>query len=397
MLAYFDCFSGISGDMTLAALIDLGVPASWLSDQLRQLPLENFDIKVAQTHRNGIHAKLVNVEAFDDRAARNFSRIRSLIEDSPLTDWAKYTSLQIFQKLAQAEAHIHSCSIEAVHFHEVGGIDAIVDIVGTALALEYLAIKKIIASPIPLGKGFVTCSHGKLPVPVPATLGILKNVPVYGTTIPHELVTPTGAAIIAASAQGFEAIPDMVIRKIGYGAGQRDFPERPNLLRIILGDEQHTSAGISEELQEDRIAIIETSIDDMNPELFGHLMDRLFEDGALDVCWIPIYMKKNRPATMLQVLCKNDKRDILIHRILSETTTLGVRYHESRRRLLWRDQLEIETSFGKIEVKRVKDPQGNIRIVPEFEVCQKIARQQDLPLRVVYDAVAREAASQIDE
>jgi uncharacterized protein (TIGR00299 family) protein len=397
MLAYFDCFSGISGDMTLAALIDLGVPASWLADQLRRLPLENFDIKVTPTHRNGIHAKLVNVEAFDDRAARNFSQIRSLIADSPLTDWVKSTGLQIFQKLAEAEARIHNCSIEAVHFHEVGGIDAIVDIVGSALAFEYLAIKKIIASPIPLGNGFVTCSHGKLPVPVPATLDILKNVPVYGTRIPHELVTPTGAAIIAASAQEFEAMPDMVIQKIGYGAGQRDFPDRPNLLRIILGDEQQTSADLSEVLQEDGIEIIETSIDDMNPELFGHLMDRLFEDGALDVCWIPIYMKKNRPATMLQVLCKNNRRDILIYRILTETTTLGVRYYESRRRLLWRDQLEIETSYGKIEVKQVKDPQGNIRIIPEYEVCQKIARQQDLPLRIVYDTVAREAAPKRDE
>ena len=183
----------------------------------------------------------------------------------------------------------------------------------------------------------------------------------------------------------------MVIQKIGYGAGQRDFSDRPNLLRIILGDEQHTSAGLSEELQEDRIEIIETSIDDMNPELFGHLMDRLFEDGALDVCWIPIYMKKNRPATMLQVLCNIGRRDILIRRILSETTTLGVRFYESRRRILWRDQLEIETSYGKISVKRVKDPQGNTRIVPEYDVCQKIARKNDLPLRIVYETVTREA------
>ena len=397
MLAYFDCFSGISGDMTLGALVDLGVPVKWLIDQLRRLPLENFDIKVASAQRNGIHAKLVDVKTFDDRTAKNYSQIRRLIENSPLTDSVKSTSLQIFQKLAEAEARIHSCSIETVHFHEVGGIDAIVDIVGTALGLEYLAIKKIVASPIPLGKGFVTCSHGKLPVPVPATLGILKGVPVYGTTIPHELVTPTGAAIIAAAAQGFDAMPDMVIKKIGYGAGQRDLADRPNLLRIILGNEPQTATGLSEGLLEDRIEIIETSIDDMNPELFGHLMDRLFEDGALDVCWIPIYMKKNRPATMLQVLCKHDRRDVLIHRILSETTTLGVRYYESGRRLLWRDQLEIETSYGEITVKRVKDPQGNIRIIPEYEVCQKIARQQDIPLRIVYDTVAREAASGNEE
>ena len=392
MLAYFDCFSGISGDMTLGALVDLGVPVEWLRDQLRRIPLENFDVTVTSVHRNGIHANLVNVEAFDDKSSRNFSQIRNLIETSPLTEWVKSTSLQIFQKLAAAEAHIHSCSLEQVHFHEVGGIDAIVDIVGTALGLEYLAIQKNIASPIPLGKGFVSCSHGKLPVPAPATLGILKDVPVYGTTIPHELVTPTGAAIITALAQGFGSMPDMVIKKIGYGAGQRDLSDRPNLLRIILCNEAQTATDIPQELQEDQIDIIETSIDDMNPELFGHLMDRLFEDGALDVYWIPIYMKKNRPGTMLQVLCKNERRDILIHRILSETTTLGVRYYESRRRLLWRDKLEVETSYGKIAVKRVRDPQGNIRIIPEYEVCQKIAREHNLALRIVYDTVAREAA-----
>jgi len=397
MLAYFDCFSGISGDMTLGALVDLGVPIEWLKDQLGRLPLQNFDVTVTSVHRNGIHAKLVHVAADDDNTSRNFSQIRALIENSPLTDRVKSTSLKIFIKLAEAEARIHGCSLEEVHFHEVGGVDAIVDIVGTALGLEYLAIEKIIASPIPLGKGFVTCSHGKLPVPVPATLGILKDLPVYGTTIPHELVTPTGAAIISASAQGFAAMPNMIIRKTGYGAGQRDLADQPNLLRIILGSEPRAETGLSAEFQEDRIEIIETSIDDMNPELFGHLMDRLFEDGALDVCWIPIHMKKNRPGTMLQVLCKRDKRNILIHRILSESTTLGVRYYESRRRLLWRDQLEVETSYGKLAVKRVKDPQGTIRIIPEYEVCQRIARERDLPLRIVYDTVAREAAVIIED
>lgn len=397
MLAYFDCFSGISGDMTLGALVDLGLPVNWLVDQLRRLPLDDFEVTAASTHRSGIHAQCVTVEAFDDQASRNYSQIRALIESSPFTDAVKSTSLRIFQKLAEAEARIHNCSIEAVHFHEVGGIDAIVDIVGTALGLEHLAIDKLIASPIPLGSGFVRCSHGKLPVPVPATLGILKGVPVYGTGTPHELVTPTGAAIVSALAQGFDAMPDMVITKVGYGAGQRELADRPNLLRIILGHAPQASPGLSEGLLEDRIEIIETSIDDMNPEWFGHLMDRLFEDGALDVCWIPVYMKKNRPATMLQVLCKHDRRDILIDRILSETTTLGVRYFESGRRLLWRDQLEIETSYGRITVKRVKDPRGNIRIIPEYDVCQKIAREQDIPLRTVYDTVAREAAINIED
>jgi uncharacterized protein (DUF111 family) len=214
---------------------------------------------------------------------------------------------------------------------------------------------------------------------------------VYGTTNPHELVTPTGAAIISAQTRKFGAMPDMVIKKIGYGAGQRELKDRPNLLRVIIGDDSPVTTGFAENLQEDQIEIIETSIDDMNPELFGHLMDLLFEDGALDVCWIPIHMKKNRPATMLQVLCSIDRRDGLIRRILSETTTLGVRFYGSRRRILWRDQLEIDTSYGKISVKRVKDPQGNTRIAPEYDVCQKIARKKDLPLRIVYETVTREA------
>jgi uncharacterized protein (TIGR00299 family) protein len=397
MLAYFDCFAGISGDMTLGGLIDLGVPLDWLKDQLKRMPLANFNLSLTSVQRNGMHGTLVDVEVTDDKSSRNFSQIRSMIEGSPLSDAVKSTSLKVFRRLAQAEAHIHGCSLEQVHFHEVGGIDAIVDIVGTALGLEYLGIKKITASPLPLGKGFVTCRHGKLPVPAPAAIGILKGVPVYGTEIPHELVTPTGAAIIASVAQSFGVLPDMIVKAIGYGAGQRDLAERPNLLRIIAGSESPAAPDANEALLEDQIEIVETSIDDMNPELFGHLMDRLFEDGALDVYWIPIQMKKNRPGTMLQVLCKNERRDNLIHRILTETTTLGVRYYPSRRRLLVRDAAEVKTSYGVITVKRIKDPQGNIRIIPEYEICRKIAIEHNIPLRIVYEKLLREAAAGIDD
>ena len=393
MFAYFDCFSGISGDMTLGALLDLGVPLEWLEEQLRRVPLNEFDISVSPVQRHGIQAASVQVKILDDKTSRNYSDIRDLIENSPLSDTVKSTSLAIFKRLAEAEARIHNCTVDHVHFHEVGGIDALVDIVGSALGLDYLGVKNIVASPVPLGRGFVTCSHGKLPVPAPATLDILAGVPVYGTDIPHELVTPTGAAIIRSLTQRFEPLPEMVISRIGYGAGRRDLEDRPNLLRVLLGAESESGVDGDKKLAEDRITIVETCIDDMNPEVFGYVMERLFEDGALDVYWIPVHMKKNRPGTMLQVICKNDRRDILIHRILSETTTLGVRYYESRRRLLWRDQLEVETSYGRIAMKRVKDPHGNIRIIPEYEVCQKIARERDLPLRIVYDKVAREAAS----
>ncbi len=392
MLAYFDCFSGISGDMTLGALIDLGVPVQWLKDRLNSIPLVDFDIVVSPVQRHGIQATSVQVEIVNSTTSRNYTEIRSLIEDCTLADTVKSMSLNIFKRLAESEARIHNCPLDHVHFHEVGGVDAIVDVVGTALGIDYLGIKKIVASPVPLGKGFVTCSHGKLPVPAPATLGILKGVPVYGTDIPHELVTPTGAAIITGLAQRFEAMPDMVITRIGYGAGQRDLEERPNLLRILLAAESELSADLDEKLQEDQITIVETCIDDMNPELFGYLMDRLFADGVLDVYWIPVYMKKNRPGTMLQVLCKEDSKTTVIDRILSETTTLGVRYYSARRQLLRRDRLEVETSFGTLAVKRVKDPQGRIRHVPEYEVCRKIALEQNIPLRSVYETVTREAA-----
>ena len=394
MLAYFDCFSGISGDMTLGALIDLGVPLKYLQDHLSSIPLKDFDITVTPIHRNGIRAMSVRVGMYDDQTSRNFADIRSLIENCPLSQRIKSTSLQIFKKLAVSEAHIHNCSPEEVHFHEVGGIDAIVDIVGTAICLEYLEIKSVIASHIPLGKGFVTCSHGKLPVPAPATLDILKGVPVYGTDIPHELVTPTGAAIIVTLANGFGPMPNTNVTGVGYGAGLRELEAGPNLLRIITGTGSETVGISPAEIAEDQISILETSIDDMNPELFGYLMERLFANGALDVYWIPVYMKKNRPGTLLQVLCHPDDKNSLIGRILSETTTLGVRYYESRRRLLWRDRFEVKTTYGDIAVKRVKDLEGNIRIVPEYEVCEKIARERNIPLRNVYDTITRETGKE---
>ncbi|MEE4266385.1 MAG: nickel pincer cofactor biosynthesis protein LarC [Desulfobacteraceae bacterium] len=397
MLAYFDCFSGISGDMTLGALLDLGVPLAWLKEQLHRIPLAEFDIVVNPVQRHGIHAASVQVEILESKTSRHYSDIRDLIENSPLSDTVKSTSLAIFKRLAEAEARIHNCPVDHVHFHEVGGVDAIVDIVGAALGIDYLGIKHVVASPIPLGKGFVTCSHGKLPVPAPATIGILAGVPVYGTDIPHELVTPTGAAIISSLAQRFEPLPGMVIDRIGYGAGRRELEDRPNLLRILLGTISESSAESDGKLSEDQIIIVETCIDDMNPELFGHVMDRLFEDGALDVYLIPVHMKKNRPGTMLQVLCKDDSRDRLINRVLSETTTTGVRFYPSRRRLLGRDQHKIKTTFGVIAVKRIRDPQGNFRLVPEYEVCRKIALEENIPLRLVYETVAREADLYSDE
>jgi uncharacterized protein (TIGR00299 family) protein len=387
MIAYFDCFSGISGDMTLGALIDLGVPVKWLKDSLEKIPLSGFDLSVATVSRNGIQAKSVDVRVVDDVKSRDYAEIISMIEKSYLSPNIKQKSLDIFEKIADAEAAIHGCLKKNVHFHEVGGIDAVVDIVGTVLCVDYLGIARVISSRIPLGRGFVSCQHGTLPVPAPATLCILKGVPVYGTQIPQELVTPTGAAIIVALAESFEEIPEMIIEKTGYGAGKRELETIPNLLRIITG-----KALIQ---KKDTITIIETCIDDMNPEVFGFLMDRLFENGALDVYWIPIFMKKNRPGTMVQVLCPEDCREIVIDCILSETTSLGVRYYDAKRRVLARESVLMETVYGEIAVKRIIAPNGSIRMAPEYEVCKKIALEKNIPIRIVYDTILQSLCNSI--
>jgi uncharacterized protein (TIGR00299 family) protein len=388
MLAYFDCFAGISGDMTLGALVDLGVPVDWLQNELSRLPLTGYQMSSRPVMRSGIQATGVSVEIQNAGSSRNYKKIRLLLENCVLSDWVKSTSLAVFERLARAEAVIHGCAMEEIHFHEVGGVDAVVDIVGTALCLEKLGITEVMASPLPVGSGFVDCQHGRLPVPAPATIEILKDVPVYGTDVVAELVTPTGAAIIACLAESIGPLPPVHIKKIGYGAGQRELTDRPNLLRILLG----TAADATDNLQTEHISILETCIDDMNPELFGFLMERLYADGALDVYWIPVHMKKNRPGTLVQVLCREDRKDALIQRLLSETTSLGVRYYQAARRMLAREQVTVRTSFGEVRMKRVRDPGGGRRLVPEYDVCREIALRRNIPLRSVYETIAKEAA-----
>ena len=387
MIAYFDCFSGISGDMTLGAFFDLGVPEEWLKDRLEAIPLIGFEVLAKTVSRHGIQAKSVEVRVKDDATSRHYEDIKSIIEKSPMSSGVKQRSLDIFERIANAEALIHGCPKEKVHFHEVGGIDALVDIVGTALCVDYLKIDSVIASPIPVGRGFVTCQHGTLPVPAPATLGILKGVPIYGTNIPHEMVTPTGAAIIATLAGSFKEMPDMIIEEIGYGAGKRELETQPNLLRIVLGTEITNSEKELGVYQADQIVILETCIDDMNPEVFGFLMERLFEKGALDVYWIPIFMKKNRPGTMIQVLCPENYREVLMTCILSESSSLGVRYYHVKRRMLGRERITVKTVYGEIEVKRITELDGSSRIIPEYEICKKIALEKNLPIRMVYDTI----------
>ncbi|RPJ16367.1 MAG: nickel pincer cofactor biosynthesis protein LarC [Desulfobacteraceae bacterium] len=384
MLAYFDCFAGISGDMSLGAFIDLGVPVDWLEERICNIPLKDFAFSVSDVSRNGIGAKQIEIKVADSSVSRNYSQILSLIEKSPLSANVRERGIAIFDEIALAEAEIHGCPKEKVHFHELGGVDAIADIIGTALCIEYLGITKIFASRIPMGSGFVVCRHGTIPLPAPATVSILKGVPVYGVDINHEIVTPTGAAIVKALSVSFGNIPDMTIEKTGYGAGRHDSGNIPNLLRIIIGKAPDDKTG------DEVISLIETCIDDMNPEIFGFLMERLFEDGALDVWWVPVYMKKNRPGTKVHVICNPDRKDALINRILSETTSIGVRYHEVNRRTLSRNADEIKTTYGKIGIKRITSSDGTTRIVPEYEVCRKIALEKKLPLKVVYENIIKE-------
>lgn len=379
MIAYFDCFSGISGDMTLGALVDLGVPVEWIRDTIRtKLGLTGFDLSASTVRRAGIAAKKVDV-AVSDRTERDYAHIRQMISQSELPQPVMQNSLAMFKRLAVAESGIHGCALDDVHFHELGGVDAIVDIVGTALAIDCLGIDTVVGSKIVLGSGTVICRHGRLPVPAPATLAILGDVPVCGTDAGCELVTPTGAAIITSLAESFGALPDMTVEKTGYGAGGRDRGDEPNLLRVVLG----RTAGRNTETVE----MVETNIDDMNPEMFGYLTDRLLEDGALDVCLVPVYMKKGRPGTLLQVLCRRFNRQALVSRILTETTAIGLRYHAVNRQVLAREPMTVDTEYGPVTAKRVRLPDGSIRIAPEYEACKTIAEERQVPIRAVYEAV----------
>jgi hypothetical protein len=395
MFAYFDCFSGISGDMTLGALIQLGVPLPWIKETIARLPLAGFEIVVADVEYNGIRAKRVEVHTLDEHHHRRYADIRTLIEQSPLPETARTLALAIFKRLAEAEAGVHGCLPEEVHFHEVGAVDAIVDVVGTALGLHHLGISEVVSAPVPTGRGFVDCRHGRLPVPAPATAALLQGVPTVGTDIEYELTTPTGAAIVATAAAAFGPRPAMTVSAIGYGAGRRNLDPGPNLLRIMIGERSADRKGLNINYKYDQIVIVETSIDNMNPEFFGFVMERLFAEGALDVIWIPVQMKKNRPGTVLQALCTPERLKRIIRCLLTETTSLGVRCYEADRYLLERDQVTLESAYGPILVKRIRYPGGEVRYAPEFEVCRRIALEKGLPIRRVYDAVAKEASEKI--
>ncbi|CUT05194.1 nickel pincer cofactor biosynthesis protein LarC [Candidatus Kryptobacter tengchongensis] len=377
-IAYFDAFSGISGDMTIGAFIDAGIDFEEFKNEIQKLNLKNFDVKIKKITRHGINATKFDVVIKEDREAhRNLSEIFEIIDKSNLSDFVKKTSQKIFTTLAQAEAKIHNVAIDDVHFHEVGAVDSIVDIVGTAICIEKFGIEKIFVSKIPLGSGgFVQTQHGKMPVPSPATVEILKNFPVILTDVSFELTTPTGSAIVATLAEYGLEKETIKISAIGYGAGQFEIPDRPNLLRIIIGE-------IPLKYEEERLLLIETNIDDMNPEVYPYVIEKLLSSGANDAYLVPIIMKKGRPGILLSVLVSESKLDNVLKIIFTQTTTLGVRVIEIKRRKLPREQREIETPFGRVKFKLVSIDNVE-RLIPEFEECKRIAEERNLPLILVY-------------
>ncbi len=381
MIAYFDIFSGISGDMTLGALVDLGVPVQWIESRMKSINLPHVKIISENIKKNGITGKNIFVKSPNDPLTRNFSDIKKIISDSPFSDRVKKLSLAAFKKIAVAEARIHSEKIENIHFHEVGSVDAIVDIIGSFLCIEYLGINEIHASEITLGSGFTRCSHGTLPVPSPATLEILKKVPVKGREAASgELVTPTGAAIITTLTSSFGKIPGMTINHVGYGAGKNNpDSEIPNLLRIITGE--------FNQAQNEIIFVIETTTDDMSQEFSGHLFKKLFAIGALDVCHIPVQMKKNRPGIRLEVLCRKIDLEKMIDLIFNESSTLGIRYYKANRIKLERRIITVNTKFGKMKAKKITNYDNTFSIQPEYEEMQQAAEKYKIPLKKVYNQV----------
>jgi len=385
-IAYFDCPSGISGNMMLGALIDAGLEIAELRHELSKLRLSGYEIKSWRVVKKHIAGTFVKVETQEIGIERHLRDIVEIIEGSTLSDDVKQKSVAVFEKLAHAEAAVHGLDVEDIHFHEVGALDAIVDIVGSVIGLRLLGIEVVYSSALHLGTGFVKCAHGLLPVPAPATLALVKGVPTYGRDIEAELTTPTGAAIITTLAKEFGRAPLMEVEAIGYGAGSRDLPI-PNLLRVSVGETQSTGQGYSE----DTITVIETNIDDMNPEFYDHVMDQLLERGALDVFLTPIQMKRNRPAVKLSLLVKASDLDRMLDVLFSETTTMGVRLYEVARKKLVRESVIVDTPYGKVSVKLGKLGDALKNVSPEHEDCLILAEEQGVPLKEVYHA-ARQAA-----
>ena len=378
-IAYADCFSGISGDMFLAALLDAGLDQELLRQELDKLDIGPFDLAITTTRASGIKATRIGISAGEDQQFRNLASILDILHASRLDPEIIARAGTVFTALAKAEAKVHGLPVDQIHFHEVGAIDTIIDVVGVVIGLHHLGITRLVSSPLPWGHGFVDCAHGRLPLPAPAVCELLTGVPVYAVDITQELVTPTGAALLTTLSQGFGALPDMTITATGYGSGHHILPDRqPNLLRLLIGHK-------AQEAQ--TVEVIETHLDDWNSEGFPYLCELLLSQGALDVSLTPMLMKKGRPGQLLRVLCHPAQGLPLKQTILAETTAIGLRFRTEARLTLEREQVLVETRWGKIAAKKVQTPAGAV-IYPEYEACREIAASAQVPLQQVYRAVS---------
>jgi len=396
-IAFFDCYNGISGDMALGALVDVGLDVAELQRGLASLPIEGYEIRAEAVKRQGIRATRVDVVVDETKdIRRTLGDVNAILDGSQLPERVRTRAREAFRRLAEAEALVHRRPIERIHFHEVGAIDAIVDITGAMLGVELLGIERVFASPLAVGQGTIQCQHGQLPVPAPATAEILRGVPIYSGGIEAELTTPTGAAIIATLAERFGPLPPMRPSRIGYGAGQREIAHQTNCLRVILGEAVAEKVGVapSGELaahtESETLYLLETEIDDMSPELYSSLIERLFCEGVLDVHWTPVQMKKNRPGVSLQVLADAAHRDAAATVIFRETSTFGLRVLAVERYCLRRSFDTITTPFGPVRVKLGYWGEQLLKVTPEYEGCRRIAAARGIPIGRVYQAATAE-------
>ena len=383
-LAYFDCFSGISGDMVLGAVVDAGCDLALLRAGLQSLRVSGWTISSERVWKNGMSGTFVRVTTEDQTKHRSLSEILEIFDKSQLTDCVRKNASAIFQKLGEAEASVHDVPLEKIHFHEVGAIDAIVDVVGACISFESFGVQKFACSPLNVGGGTAKMAHGVLPVPAPATAKLLQGKPTYSNGVQRELVTPTGAAIVATLCDHFGPQPAMNVSAIGYGAGSADLEGQPNVVRIMIGEAaEKVVPGFNEE-----ISVIEANLDDMNPLIYGYFQEKALAAGALDVYTTPVQMKKNRPGTLLTLLCKPQDVNALMSLIFAETTTFGARTYTAQRRTLPRESVRVHTQYGDVRVK-LSRVNGLIQhVAPEFEDCRKLAVEKNVPLqRVIADAL----------
>ncbi len=378
-VVYFDCFSGIAGDMVLGAMLDAGLPFDGLKAALGSLAMSGYDVSVKRVVRAGVSASKFVVDEHhgnDSHPHRHLSGIFKLIDQSALSPAGRDRAKALFQRLAEVEAAIHQMPVEKVHLHEVGALDSIIDIVGAVYAMEWCGADTIVSSPLNVGGGTVKSAHGTIPVPAPATVALLGGAPIYSGEVQKELVTPTGALIVSSYATSFGSVPAMSVDHVGYGAGDNDFPSTPNVLRVMIGRSAATASPT-------RVVVIECEIDDMNPQIFGVVMDRLYAAGALEVFYVPVQMKKNRPGTLLTVVAPPALRSTMADIVFSETTTIGLRYSEVERDCLVREHATVETPLGSVRMKLAWRDGRLVNAVPEFDDCVKLASARHVPVKEV--------------